>query len=274
VPEILEVEASRRLLEERALRRRITALDAPDPWYLKRGLDAGALHDTLVGRRFTAARRHGKLLLLDIEPGSPAAASDRDHEHNPVLGLRFGMTGQLFVDGHRALDRLEYASNRPEPAWERLILHFGVRGRLLVRDPRRLGAVELDPDEDRLGVDALALTGPDIDRILGRSRAPLKAVLMDQSRLAGLGNLLTDEVLWRAELDPARRAGALDSAERRRLHRVIARTLRELGARGGSHTGDLMHSREPGGVCPKDGTPLARRTVAGRTTYSCPRHQR
>jgi formamidopyrimidine-DNA glycosylase len=96
---------------------------------------------------------------------------------------------------------------------------------------------------------------------------------MDQSRIAGLGNLLVDETLWRARLDPARPAMSLDAGEQVRLRRTIGTTLRVLGRRGGSHTGDLMASRVPGGHCPKDGAPLQRRTVGGRTTYSCPVHQ-
>jgi formamidopyrimidine-DNA glycosylase len=97
---------------------------------------------------------------------------------------------------------------------------------------------------------------------------------MDQSRIAGLGNLLTDEVLWRAGLDPARDAGGLDDTERAMLARTIRHTVRVLGRRGGSHTGDLQASRARGGVCPRDGAELLRRTVGGRTTYSCPVHQR
>ncbi len=96
---------------------------------------------------------------------------------------------------------------------------------------------------------------------------------MDQSRIAGLGNLLVDETLWRAGLDPARPAMSLDAGEQVRLRRAISTTLRVLARRGGSHTGDLMVARIPGGHCPKDGAPLQRRTVGGRTTYSCPVHQ-
>jgi formamidopyrimidine-DNA glycosylase len=96
---------------------------------------------------------------------------------------------------------------------------------------------------------------------------------MNQARIAGLGNLLVDETLWRAGLDPARPADSLDAGEQARLSRAVSTTLRVLGRRGGSHTGDLMPAREPAGVCPRDGTPLLRRTVGGRTTYSCPKHQ-
>jgi formamidopyrimidine-DNA glycosylase len=143
-----------------------------------------------------------------------------------------------------------------------------------MRDPRRLGGVSLDPDERALGVDAAAVRPAQLRDALAGSAAPLKARLMDQARLAGVGNLIADEVLYRASLDPARPAGSLDPAEVRRLHRHLRATIDELLERGGSHLGDLIPARGPGGTCPRDGTPLLRRTVGGRTTWSCPVHQR
>ncbi|MEX2269523.1 MAG: DNA-formamidopyrimidine glycosylase family protein [Acidimicrobiia bacterium] len=262
MPELLEVEAARALVEERALGRPIAKVDAPDTWYLKRGLTPRAVRKALPGRRLTTARRRGKLMLVDTDDGA-----------GPVIGLHLGMSGRVLIDGEAAGDPLLYASNREVTQWHRFTLEFADGGRLAMRDPRRLGAVELDPDEDRLGIDALELTLPYLRAIVSRSRAPLKAVLMDQSRIAGLGNLLVDEALWRAGLDPARPAESLDAGEQVRLRRAIANTLRVLGRRGGSHTGDHMASRVPGGHCPKDGAPLERRTVGGRTTYSCPVHQ-
>lgn len=261
MPELPEVETYRRLAT-RALGRRIAEVHAPDAWFLKGGIDAPTVRDALEGRELAADRRIGKLLLVDTSDGGP------------TLGLRFGMTGRLLVDGVANIDHLEYSSMRDEEAWDRFVLRFDDGGDLRIRDPRRLGGVELDPDESRLGIDALAITPRQLDAALDRSEAPLKARLMDQSRIAGLGNLLTDELLWRAGLDPARPAGSLDQAERRRLHRHLRGTVRLLSDRGGSHTGDLQQARVRGGVCPKDGTPLLRRTVGGRTTYSCPAHQR
>jgi formamidopyrimidine-DNA glycosylase len=96
---------------------------------------------------------------------------------------------------------------------------------------------------------------------------------MEQKRLAGVGNLAADEALWRAGLGPARPAGQLSAGEQRRLHKHLIGTLADLESRGGSHTGDLMAHRRPGGVCPRDGEPLQRATVGGRTTWWCPRHQ-
>jgi formamidopyrimidine-DNA glycosylase len=267
MPEMLEAEAARAVIEERALGRKIKAVEAPDAWYLKRGLTAPAIADALTGRRFAVARRTGKQLLIDT------SGAGRSRTSGPVLGLHLGMSGRVVVDGESAGDPLLYASNAENPAWLRFGVRFTDGGSLWLRDPRRLGAVELDPDESRLGPDASTLDRRALDRALGTSRAPLKAVIMDQSRIAGLGNLLTDEVLWRAGLDPARAAGGLDDGERAELLRAIRKTVRLLGRRGGSHTGDLQASRERGGVCPRDGAELLRRTVGGRTTYSCPVHQ-
>ena len=95
---------------------------------------------------------------------------------------------------------------------------------------------------------------------------------MDQERIAGVGNLLADEILWRAGLDPERRT-ALREDELRALHKSIRTTLRLLDRRGGSHTGDLMEERAEGGHCPKDGADLRRAQVGGRTTFWCPVHQ-
>jgi formamidopyrimidine-DNA glycosylase len=272
VPEILEVEEARQLIAARALDRTIATVDAPDAWYLKRGLTGDVIRGALPGRRFTAARRRGKLLLLDTDTGRGSRPGGE--ASGPTLGLHLGMTGRVLVDGAAAGEPLRYASNRDDPAWHRFGIHFGDGGRLTLRDPRRLGAVELDPDEDRLGVDAFAVNATRLRATIGDRRTGVKAALMDQAGIAGLGNLLVDEILWRAGIDPARSAAALDRTEQGRLARAISTTLRVLGPRGGSHTGDLMPARHPGGFCPRDGAPLRRDTVGGRTTYWCPVHQR
>lgn len=259
MPELLEVETYR-VAADAVVGRRITTVHAPDAWYLKGGVDPPTVAAALVGRRIEATRRIGKLLLLDTD--------------GPVLGLRFGMTGRLVVDGEAPIERLEYSSGRDLPEWHRFALGFEPEGSLLIADPRRLGGVELDPDEGHLGVDAASLDAATLGEVLGASATAVKARLMDQQRIAGLGNLLTDEILWRAGLDPARPARDLDVEDVDALAEAIQATLDDLGARGGSHTGDLGPHRQPGGTCPLDGEPLTRRTIGGRTTWSCPEHQR
>lgn len=259
VPEILEVEAYRRLAAI-AEGRRVVGVDAPDAWYLRGGATPGSMAARLVGATVVGARRRGKLLLIDTTAG--------------VIGWRFGMTGRLVLDGVGPIDRLAYASGRDDPAWIRFGLRLDPAGTLAARDPRRLGSIEMDPDQDALGPDALSLTPGALRVALAGARAPLKARLLDQRRIAGLGNLLVDEACWRAGVDPARPAGGVGPAARRRLLVHLQATLGDLGERGGSHRGDLQPERRRGGRCPRDGALLQRRTIGGRTTYSCPRHQR
>ena len=257
MPESIEIEYYRRLAEG-AVGRTITGVDTPDAWFLKGGLTGDSLRDAVVGRTTTGTRRIGKLLLLDTD--------------GPTLGLRFGMTGRLLLDGVANIDDLQYSSMRDEPAWDRVTFHLE-GGDLRIRDPRRLGGVLLDPDESRLGPDVLTITPSALRDALAGSTTAVKARLLDQARVAGVGNLIADEALWRAGVDPARESGSLTPAEVRRLHQHLRKTVDQLLARGGSHTGDVFGSRTAGGRCPKDGTPLVRRTIGGRTTWSCPRHQ-
>ncbi|MDQ1395269.1 MAG: formamidopyrimidine-DNA glycosylase, partial [Acidimicrobiaceae bacterium] len=100
MPELPEVEAYRRLAEARALNRTIARVHADDGWFLKGGVTAEAVSAALLGRRFTDARRIGKRLLLQTS------------EEGPILGLRFGMTGRLLVDGRAGVDQLIYSSLR------------------------------------------------------------------------------------------------------------------------------------------------------------------
>ena len=259
MPELVEVERYR-ILAEAALGRGIASVGCPDSWFLKGAASEPLLTGALVGGRFAGARRIGKLLLLDVDEG-------------PVVGVRFGMTGTLLVDGTDAVGQLLYSPTRTDPAWERWTVTFADGGRLVVHDPRRLGGVSLDPDVSGLGPDAATIDLAGLRVALVGSSAPLKARLLDQSRIAGVGNLIADEVLWRAGLSPLRPAGSLTPAEERRLHRTLGRTITDLTQRGGSHLGDLMAERHPGGVCPKDGSPLSRSTVGGRTSWWCPAHQ-
>src|SRR3954463_7338977 len=108
---MLEAEMYRRTAE-RAIDREIAAVHAPDAWYLKRGLTAPVVQDALTGRRVIAARRIGKEVLLDTS------------DDGPVLGLHFGMSGKLLVDGWAAIDKLEYVRGDERPAWDRFALRF------------------------------------------------------------------------------------------------------------------------------------------------------
>jgi len=258
VPELIEVETYRRQAEA-VVGRTIAEAPVLDELGL-RGADPDAVRAGLVGARIEAAERLGKLLLLPTD--------------GPVVGLRFGMTGRLLVDGDADITELTYGTGGDDPAWDRYVLRFVDGGDLRIRDPRRLGGLQLDPDTSRLGPEASTVTDDQLTAALVGSRAPIKTRLLDQARVAGLGNLLVDESLWRAGIDPQRPCVGLAGAEVARLADTIRSTVAELTDRGGSHTGDLHEARQPGASCPRDGAALDRLTVGGRTTYRCPSHQR
>ncbi len=261
MPELIEVEMyadAIRPLEGSTLQR----IDLLDGAYLRPPGAPPAVLDELIGSRLVAVRRHGKLMMLDFDGEAGEG----------VLGLRFGMTGRLLVGERGPIDALVYSTARDEADWDRVRLHLD--GTVVsVRDPRRLGSVELDPDTSALGPDAARITVAELRRAMTGRTAPLKAALLNQQVIAGLGNLLVDEILWRVGLAPARSVGSLDAETSRRLARGIRSTILTLGRRGGSHTGDSFEVRTEGALCPIDGGPVRRDRIGGRTTYWCPAHQ-
>lgn len=258
VPEILEVEYFRRAAVE-TVGRRVRAVSHADPLVVAHGLP-----DALSGRRVLGFRRHGKVLTMDL--GSRGTTIDVS------IDLHFGMSGRIIVDGRAPIGELAYGAS-DDDRW----LRFGVsfdRGWMAISDPRRFARVSWSRDADGLGPDALTVNRAVFrDRLTGR-RGPVKAVLLDQSVIAGLGNMLVDEILWRIGVDPRRSVATLDPFEVGRLHATMRRVLEQLDRRGGSHAGDLsVEHRRRGECCPRDGVELARATVGGRTTFWCPRHQ-
>ncbi|TQS40380.1 Fpg/Nei family DNA glycosylase [Cryptosporangium phraense] len=263
MPELPEVESARSVIERSALKRTIVAVDDTDS-YVCRPHPPGQIRDALVGTELIAAHRRGKTMWCDTATG-------------PVLGLHLGMSGKIVIadaDGHEVDggDHWEYGRAPGDYRFSRFALTFADGGVLRLLDPRRLGRVRLDPRLDDLGPDAATMTGAQFARAL-TGRAPIKARLLDQHALAGVGNLLADEILWRAKLNPARPVDAITDPERRRLYRALHTTIEEALRNGGVHTLPLVPERRPGGQCPRDHTPLVHGAVGGRTTYWCPKHQ-
>lgn len=248
MPELPEVERARSLIERQALGRRIAEVDDSDSWVC-RPHAPGEIAAALTGATPVEAHRQGKAMWIDNEGGPP-------------LGLHLGMAGRIVIDDERS-----------QRGWDRFTLRFEDGGSLALRDKRRLGRVVLDPDIARLGPDAAEITRNAFRERIGRGTAPLKARIMDQSRIAGVGNLLADETLWRARLSPVREAGSLSTEELDELRRALRAATRRAITRGGVHTGDLIPHRRQGGHCPRCGTPLERARVGGRTTWWCPAEQ-
>jgi formamidopyrimidine-DNA glycosylase len=249
MPELPEAERARREIEK-TLGRRIAAVDDADG-YVCRPHAPGEIASAFEGRVLTSAHRRGKFLWVETDDGA-----------GPVLGLHLGMAGRIVVDG------------TPSPRnWDRFSLAFEDGGRLALRDKRRLGRAVLEPDYSHVGPDAGEVGAAEFRRRIGAGSAPLKARLLDQGHVAGIGNLLADEVLWRAKLSPRRPAGELSKAELDRLHRHLRAAIADAVRLGGVHTGTFVEHRGRDGACPRCGTPLERATVGGRTTYWCPLDQ-
>jgi formamidopyrimidine-DNA glycosylase len=249
MPELPEAERAREQIE-RALGRRVATVDDTDT-YVCRPHAPGELAAALTGRTLTAAGRQGKFLWVETDGGD-----------GPVLGLHLGMAGKILID--------EPPATNP---WDRFSLEFEGGGRLALRDRRRLGRAVLEPDHSHLGPDAGLVGAAEFARRVGGGRAPLKARLLDQGRVSGIGNLLADEVLWRARLSPRRPAGDLTRTELNRLHRHLRAGIDDAVRLGGVHTGRFVRHRGADGSCPICATPLHRATIGGRTTYWCPKHQ-
>lgn len=256
VPEGLEVEIYRRAAEP-VVGRTIERVEVDERIAGPGVVDSLAM---FRGAPVTGVGRVGKLLLVETDVA--------------VIGIHFGMTGRIVVDDVAPIGSLQYGSGRDEPSWDRFRIDLRDGGTVRVNDPRRWAKVTMDPDVSRLGTDWLDLGVDDVrNAVTGRTRS-LKAVLLDQHLLAGLGNLCVDEVLWHAELAPKRPAGGLSDDEVERLHLVLVDRLPAMLRLGGSHRGVIspeVRSAMP--PCPRDGAPLRREPVAGRTTVWCPRHQ-
>jgi formamidopyrimidine-DNA glycosylase len=256
VPEGLEAEIFRTALAVTA-GRTVTAAEVDER------IAPPGFVDAVVGSRIESVRRIGKVVLLDTD--------------GPTIGLHFGMTGRVIVDGRAPIEHLVYASARDDAAWDRLVLHADHEPVPAVRfnDPRRLGRVSLDVDLGDLGIDFTAVTAARLGRALAGRRGPIKSLLLDQAVVAGLGNMCADEVLWTAGIAPHRPAPSLRDQDIAALATAIRRRLPVMLRRGGSHRGVLTPEvRASCPPCARDGTGLRRSTIGGRTAVWCPAHQR
>ncbi|MEJ5943874.1 DNA-formamidopyrimidine glycosylase family protein [Pseudokineococcus basanitobsidens] len=273
MPELPEVELARSTIEEAALGRTIVDVDDADDWVC-RPHAPGQIRSALVGRSLVAAHRRGKTMWCDT--------TGDDGGDGPQLGLHLGMSGRVIVrtaddrtvhggDPVRGADGTDASVAKPE--WYRFTLTFDDGGSLRLFDKRRLGRVRLDPDLDDLGPDAGEIGVAEFRERVGRGTAPLKARMLDQSTLAGVGNLLADETLWQAKEDPHRPAGELSEDELTALHRALRAATRAAIRHGGVHTGEVIGSRKKGQRCPRCGAAMATGQVGGRTTWWCTAEQ-
>jgi len=272
VPELPEVENARRLIADQALGRRIVAVDDADT-FVCRPHSPGELRDALTGRMLTAAHRRGKAMWCETSEllGGPPGPG-------PDLGIHLGMSGRIVVtspDGEEAEggDPPGRDSQPRKAEWDRFTLEFADGGRLALFDKRRLGRIQLNPDISALGPDAGQVTRAEFRVLITRGTTTVKARLLDQSKIAGVGNLLADEIAWQAKVPPAMPVSRLRRADVDRLYRALRSVLASAMANGGAHTGDIIAARRPGGTCPRDGAEMRHGTVGGRSTWWCSREQ-
>ena len=263
MPELAEVEYYRRQWDV-GLRRPIDAVQLHARKRIFRGTNTRALVRELTGSRLVQSTARGKQMLFRFSGGS-------------WLGIHLGMTGAL---------RSEAAGFRPLKH-DHLVLQQAKRA-LIFRDPRQFGRVRFyhgsgTPDwwsEAAPEISSAAFHARYVSDFLQRHRrAPIKAVLLLQSGFPGVGNWMADEILWRARVAPVTASGDLSARQQAAVRRATRFVSREALRIIGSDNADppaswLIHARwKPGGICPRDRTPLARATIGGRTTAWCPKCQ-
>jgi formamidopyrimidine-DNA glycosylase len=271
MPELPEVESARVVIERAALGREVVDADDSDS-YECRPHRPGEIRSALLGRRLTAVHRQGKSIWCDT---SAASGSDLP---GPALGLHLGMSGKIVIaDGQggetEGGDYWQRGRASGDHRFSRFSLTFADGGALLLIDPRRLGRVRLDPPVEALGPDARVITPAQFRAVFARGTAPVKARLLDQDAIAGIGNLLADQVLWQAKVHPAAPVSELTRPDVDRLLRAVRRSVESAVAGGGVHTLPIVSFRREDGHCPRCGAPMQRGTVAGRTTWWCSREQ-
>jgi formamidopyrimidine-DNA glycosylase len=290
MPELPEVEVTRRALVPHLVGRRIREVVTTKPSYFFL-TSPRRLKQRLPGRRVVELDRHGKYLVATLDDGGR-------------LLLHLGMTGQLFVAGSRSARLLlrEHAALDPElqPDFRpdqhtHLVLSFSdAAPDVYFRDIRKFGKVALlEPGEDdprlqKLGIDALTARGPDLHTAARSRKAPVKSLLLEQSVVAGIGNIYADEALFLAGVRPTRAARSVTKDEYDGIATAVRRVLRRAIVRGGSSIDDFVrpdgsdggyqnerkvYARE-GEPCSRCKTPIQRIVIGQRSSHYCLRCQR
>jgi formamidopyrimidine-DNA glycosylase len=291
MPELPEVEVTRRQIEKALIGRRIERVETTRPSYFFL-TKPSELRSKLVGRRFVGLERVGKYLIAALDDGSS-------------LLLHLGMTGQLFAAGsssprllsartRRALSSEAQASFEPD-LHTHLVLHLSGRGpAIYFRDVRKFGKVAWHPAGSRhprlaeLGTDALAATGAELFAATRSRATPIKSTLLDQSVLAGVGNIYADEALFIARVHPLRKAKSLSRAECDAVVAAVKRVMKRSILTGGSSISDYVRPdgsdggyqterrvyARTGEACKRCGTPIQRIVIGQRSAHFCPTCQK
>jgi formamidopyrimidine-DNA glycosylase len=280
MPELPEVETVRRGLEARVLGRRITRVEVSHPQVIAGSVDDFEQNVRGVIRRLD---RKGKSIAIELDPGVKSAARASEGSVPNYLLVRLGMTGQVIV--------LPSGSPLEPHTHVRLTLENGEEIRY--RDIRRFGRLrwcsraEIETVFSRLGPDAPSMSEAEFIRALKGRRTPTKSWLLNQARLAGVGNIYADEALFEARIHPLTEAGRLKRSAASALHRAVEKVLRRAVAKQGTSLRDyvdiegrpgrfaqsLQVYQRTGQPCLRCGTKIRRLVLASRSSHFCPRCQ-
>lgn len=258
MPELPDVETFRRYVNATALHQRIAGVQVREKRVLD-GVTARRLQHAFKDRRFEATDRRGKYLFIHTDGEA-------------VLVLHFGMTGSL-----------EYEKEREPDEHDCVLFDFEGGYRLAYICQRLLGKVTLTESVERftrknqLGPDALDVSQDEFAAILESSKTPVKSCLMDQKRIAGVGNIYSDEILFQSRVSPRHRSNMLEKNQQKRLyrqmHRVLTMAIERQADPSKLPSSWLLPHREKGESCPRCRGEVARGKVGGRSAYWCPRCQ-
>lgn len=257
MPELPEVEVYRSYLAHTVLHKKIKSVDIYKPEILTFSPDKIA---KLKGKSFEDTHRHGKYCFLKISS-------------NVYLVLHFGMTGSI-----------DYYRGEDDPSYSAVVFSFYEGHKFSVITKRKLGKIYLSSDikefieQKNLGPDAYELGKKEFISILHGKKGKLKSALMDQSSIAGIGNIYSDEILYQSNLRPDKPVENLDDKAIRRIYAKMQSVLKTSI----KHKTDfdkmprnyLLHRRKPGSACGKCRGSIDKTEISGRSTYYCPQHQR
>jgi formamidopyrimidine-DNA glycosylase len=277
MPELPEVETVVRGLRAALPGRRILSVRLGQTDFID---DPAALGEHLPGRQIIAVERIGKFICVELARRGELAPESAADLH---LLVHLGMTGRLAVR----------SPNEPVVPHTHGFFELDDGNELRYTDIRRFGRILLVPSaglpefQSRLGHDALFVSAREFSRQVQRRRTRIKAFLLDQKALRGMGNIYADESMWRARIHPARLAANLNAAEIARLHQAMRQVLRAAIKLGGSSISDFLDAEgKPGSYqmrhrvygregekCFRCGAAIQRIIVAGRSSHFCPRCQ-
>ena len=276
MPELPEVETVARGLQRELAGRKILSITLGKTDFID---DPGTVEKELPGRTILAVKRHGKFLLLRLSAGEEAGKTEAE----TALLVHLGMTGSL----------MPRAVSEPQVKHTHVVMLLDDGRELRYTDPRRFGRMAylagevLRGELQRFGADPLEASMMEFaQRIRGR-RARIKALLLDQKVLRGVGNIYADESLWKAKIHPAQLGARLKAKQVEKLYRALQEILRKAIVLRGSSISDFVdaeglpgdyqrHHRvydREGKACARCKTPIRRVIVAGRSSYFCPNCQ-